>query len=632
MCGILGIFVPRAAPPPAIDLDPALGAMIHRGPDGTSGHRSADGRFQGAFCRLAIIDLDSGQQPIAERAGPCVLLGNGEIYNYLELRQTIDDYPYQTRGDMEAVLAAAHRYGDHFVDHLNGMYALALYDGEAHRLSLVRDRLGVKPLYWAKIKGGGIAFASEIKALFATGLVDGDIDESAVDAYLAHGYVPSPATLFAQVHKLPPAHRLNIDADGAITIECYWRPRADVSLPTDSEEVRRHLLDLLDDSVRLQLRSDVAVGALLSGGIDSGLLVALAAHHTAQPLNTFTVSFEGAAIDEAPLARAVAERYGTNHTELTISADHVGDEIVKLAWFAEEPLNDAALLPNYLIEQALGRQVKVALNGTGGDELFAGYGRYFPLPVERRYLSLPLWLRRAYVEPMARIFQPMNAWRLSRAEMFGSDRGAYLHAHTTHFPAPMRALIGNTMPGGANAQAAYFASFRSEAGASIDAAMLYADIASYLPEDLLTLLDRTSMAVSVEGRVPFLDHRLVEAALSVPDDLRSPDGRQKSMERAMARDLLPADVIDASKQGFASPVPHWLKSGLTAPARRLLMRPESLERGWWSAEGIERLLADPDRHGFRVYSLMMLELSVRLYGEGVPAGAPPSATLAEFAE
>jgi len=632
MCGLLGLFVSRNSAPPATDLDVALATMIHRGPDGSSGHRSADGRFQAAFCRLAIIDLDTGQQPIAEKLGERVLLGNGEIYNYIELRRAIGDYPYQTGGDMEAVLAAAARYGDSFVDHLNGMYALALYDGNAHRLTLVRDRLGVKPLYWAELKGGGILFASEIKALFATGLVDRAIDEDAVEAYLGHGYVPSPATLFASVRKLPPAHRLTVDADGAVKVERYWHPRPVDDLPHRADDLRQYLLDLLEDSVRLQLRSDVPVGALLSGGIDSGLLVALAARHSAHPLNTFTVSFEGASVDEAPLARAVAERYGTNHTELTISADHVGDEIIKLAWFAEEPLNDAALLPNYLIEQALGRQVKVALNGTGGDELFAGYGRYFPLPVERRYLRLPLWLRRAYVEPMMRIFQPMNAWRLSRAEMFGSDRGAYLHAHTTHFPAPMRAAIGNAIQGGANAQADHFASFRDATGASDDAAMLYADIASYLPEDLLTLLDRTSMAVSVEGRVPFLDHRLVEAALSVPDDLRIGDGRQKSLERAMARDLLPAEVIDAPKQGFASPVPHWLKSGLTAPARRLLSRPESLERGWWSAKGIERLLADPDRHGFRVYSLMMLELAVRLYGEGVPADAPPSTTLAEFVE
>jgi len=603
--------------------------MAHRGPDGESYYDAPDARFKAGFCRLSIIDLETGQQPIVDAAGGRVLLGNGEIYNYLELKKAIPEYAYKTAGDMEAVLAAAARYGDEFIRHLNGIFALALYDFSAQRLTLVRDRLGVKPLYWCDLPGGGIVFASEIKAILATGLIDAKIDQAAVGAYLSHGYVPSPDTLFAGIKKLPPAHRLSADG-GGITVERYWQPTRDSNLPSDPDEIADYMLELLSDSVRLQLRSDVPVGALLSGGIDSGLLVALAARHTAKPLNSFTVRFEGAAVDEAPLARAVAERYGTNHTELTISADHVGDEIIKLAWFAEEPLNDAALLPNYLIEQALARQVKVALNGTGGDELFAGYGRYFRLPVERRYLRLPLWLRRAYVEPILRIFQPMNAWRLSRAEMFDQDRGAYLHAHTTHFPAPMRAAIGNSMQGRANAQADHFASFRREAGASDDAAMLYADIATYLPEDLLTLLDRTSMAVSVEGRVPFLDHRLVEAALSVPDDLRIQDGRQKSLERAMARDLLPASVIDAPKQGFASPVPHWLKSGLAAPARRLLTRPESLERGWWSAEGIERLLADPDRHGFRVYSLMMLELAVRLYAEGTPADAPPSTTLAEF--
>ncbi len=632
MCGILGLFLPRGAPPPRVDLAAALHTMAHRGPDGRAAYVAEDGCFEAAFCRLAIIDLETGQQPIVEDGGRRVLMGNGEIYNYVELRREFPDYAFQTRGDMEVVLPAAARHGDGFVDYLNGMYALALYERDGHRLTLVRDRLGVKPLYWAELAGGGILFASEIKPLLATGLIGAAIDQDAVNAYLAHGYVPSPDTLFRGIRKLPPAHVLRINAAGDISVERYWRPAPLSDPPSEPQEWETLLLDLLEDSVRLQLRSDVPVGALLSGGIDSGLMVALAARQSAHPINTFTVRFEGAAIDEAPLARAVAQRYATDHRQITVAADAVGEQIVKLAWHAEEPLNDPALLPNYLIEKILGEQVKVALNGTGGDELFAGYGRYFRLPVETNYLRLPAWLRAGLVEPMVGLVSPMHAWRLSRARLFDADRGAYLHAHSTQFPPPIRRLMGNSMPPGAPAQSAFLLDYLGQEGASADSAALYADLATYLPEDLLTLLDRTTMAVSVEGRVPYLDHRLVEAALSVPDQVRAPGNRQKGLQRAMAKNLLPEAVISAPKRGFAAPVPHWLDNGLGAAARRLLLRPESLERGWWSAGGMERLLADPARHGFRIYSLVMLEMAVRLFVEQSPGSSPPAVSLEEFAD
>jgi asparagine synthase (glutamine-hydrolysing) len=580
---------------------------------------------------LSIIDLDTGSQPIVEDGGARVLLGNGEIYNFVELRQQFADYPYRTKGDMETVLPAFAYYGDDFVNHLNGMYSLALYERDIHRLTLVRDRLGVKPIFWAELPGGGVVFASEIKALFIGGLVEAAIDESSVNAYLAHGYVPSPATLFAGIHKLPPGHRLTVDARGEIRVIPYWRPAPAPDFPGDLAEAEKYLLDLLDDSVRLQLRSDVPVGVLLSGGVDSGLLVALAAKRSQHRLNTFTVSFEGALFDEAPLARQVAERYDTNHTEVTVGADSVGDELIRLAWFAEEPLNDAALLPNYLIEKTLGAAVKVALNGTGGDELFAGYGRYFQLPVERRYMALPSWLRRGLIEPAAAAVNPMRAWQLSRARLYDGDRGAYIHAHSTHFPPPVRALIGNRMTAPEGAQVEYGAAFLAEHCCDEQTAGLYSDIVTYLPEDLLTVLDRTSMAVGVEGRVPFLDHRLVEAALAVPESWRTPDGRQKALERSMAARFLPEAVIDAPKRGFQSPVPHWMRAGLGGSARQLLTRPQSLERGWWTGAGIETLLADPARHGYRIYSLMMLELAVRLFSESPLETSPPTAGLTEFA-
>jgi asparagine synthase (glutamine-hydrolysing) len=629
MCGIVGLFSPKGEIPDRAGLADALRVMAHRGPDGISYYEAPDGCFKAGFCRLSIIDLETGQQPLQDDAGGRVLLGNGEIYNYLELTNDIPGYDYKTRGDMETVLAAASRYDDEFVHHLNGMFALALYDLNKRRLTLVRDRLGIKPLYWGERPGGGVVFASDIKAILATGLIKAEINQAAIGAYLSHGYVPSPETLFAGIKKLLPAHRLTVSESG-IDIERYWQPSSDTDLPAEPEAVADHLLGLLSDSVQLQLRSDVPVGALLSGGIDSGLMVALAARHTSRPVNTFTVSFEGAEVDEAPLARKVADRYATTHTEITVSADEIGGQLVNLAWFAEEPLNDAALLPNYLIERSLSKHITVALNGTGGDELFAGYGRYFQLPVERNYLTVPGWLRRGMIEPAGDVLSPMTAWRLRRAQLFNGDRGAYLHAHTTLFPPPMLALMGSTLKSPAPAQAEAFNWFMEQENATKQTVALYADLATYLPEDLLTLLDRTSMAVSVEGRVPFLDHRLVDAALSVPDNIRTAGNAQKALERAIARDLLPDEILAAPKQGFASPVPHWVKNGLGDTARRLLTRKQTLERGWWSSEGIERLLQNPDRHGFRIYSLLMLELAVRMFTERPLALAAPDVALSEF--
>jgi len=624
MCGLVGLYLPDGATAVTADIGAMLASIRHRGPDGTGQHVSPDRRYQCGFTRLAIIDLATGDQPLVD--GSTVLMGNGEIYNFRDLRAQFPEHPWRTKGDMEPLLPLWRRDGADFVHHLNGMYGLALYDGDRHALLLVRDRLGVKPLYWARLAGGGLLFASEVKALFASGLVERAVDQQAVGQYLAHGYVPAPATLYRGIRKLPPGHLLRAGRDGTIETERYWRPTATGPVPQDEAEAARHLTGLLDDAVGLQLVSDVPVGALLSGGLDSGLLVALAARRVGRPLNTYTVRFAGAAIDESPLAALVAERYGTRHTVFEVDARDVGAHLPRLAWFCDEPLSDASLLPNQLIEDVLGREIRVALNGTGGDELFAGYGRYFPLAVERRYLRLPAALRRHLVEPLAGLLDPMMAWRLARAGKLEGDRGGYLHDHSTLFPPPILALMGWRHGTALPAQRAAFAAFNGPA----DTAQLAADLETYLAEDLLTLLDRSSMAASVEGRVPFLDHRLVEAALAVPPAIRAPAGRQKALERAMAAPLLPDAILTAPKQGFASPVAAWMQGGLAAAARRLLCQPRSLERGWWSAAGIDRLLAD-HRHAPRVYALVMLELAVRLHVESSEA-TPPSVGLAEMAD
>lgn len=617
MCGLAGLFLPLGATPIVADMDAMLATLVHRGPDGEGRYMSPDKRFQAGFRRLAIIDLATGQQPLAAKGR--VLMGNGEIYNYRELKSRFAQYSYATDGDMEAALAAYDALGDAFAHELNGMYAIALYD--QGRLLLLRDRLGIKPLYWTRLQGGGVLFASEPKALFASGLIAPETDEASVTAYLAHGYVPAPATLYKGVYKLPPAHLMTVSPSGDVKIERYWRAGS-CAAPDSPKEA---LLALLEDSVRLQLRSDVPVGALLSGGIDSGLLVALAAKQTDQRLKTYTVRFEGAAYDESPLAALVAERYGTQHTLIDVASGDAAQALPRLAWHCDEPLADASLLPNQMIEDVLGREIRVALNGTGGDELFAGYGRYFPLGIERRYLSLPAFLRKGMVEPAARLLDPHLAFRLKRSDLFKKRPGYYLWAHSTQFPPHFLKLIGHAgrMPRPMQDE------FASEWTGDDQARLLWADINSYLPEDLLLLLDRTSMAASVEGRVPFLDHRLVETALSLSQSQRTPLGRQKGLERAMAEDLLPPEILSAPKQGFASPVPKWMMGPLGGYALKLLTRKRSLERGWWTAEGVERLCAEPGRHAFRIYQLLMLELCVRLHVEA-PAKDAPKFGLAEM--
>jgi asparagine synthase (glutamine-hydrolysing) len=629
MCGIAGLYLPRNAPPVEANLEAMIRIMAHRGPDGQGRHITPDRRYQSSFARLAIIDLETGDQPILAEDGARVLTGNGEIYNYRELRQSpmAKTYPYRTNGDMEVVLPLARALGKEFVHQLNGMYALALYDSNDDRLLLVRDRLGIKPLYWAKLPSGAIVYASEIKALFASGLINPEINEWAVSAYLAHGYVPAPATLFKGVNKLPPGHILEASGDGSLKIECYWQARPAENLPEGQDAIENHLVDLLRDSVRLQLRSDVPIGALLSGGLDSGLIVALAAEQSAQALNTFTVRFEGAPVDETPLAASVAKRYGTRHEELFLSTSSVTRLLPKLAWFSDDLLSDPALLPNYLISEQLSARTTVALNGTGGDELFAGYGRYFQLPIERRYLKIPGPMRRRIIEPAIGVVSEMNAWRLSRAAKFFDDRGTYLHEHSTLFPPPILKLIGHRAAAVEAAQRKSFAAFDGPA----QTGALIADLETYLPEDLLTLLDRSTMAVGVEGRVPFLDHRLVEAALAVPPAIRTAGNQQKFLERQIAQRFLPDAVVDAPKQGFASPVPAWMNETLTALCRSMLTRRETLERGWWTAAGIDRLLADSPRHSFRLHALLMLELSVRIHIEQSPSATPPEGDLAAFA-
>lgn len=609
MCGIAGIFFPSTRITLKVDLSAMASAMAHRGPDGVQSYASDTGCFQAVFTRLAIIDTETGMQPLVEDGGKRVLLGNGEIYNYRELRKDFPDYPYRTHGDMETVLAVSHTDSENWLLRLNGMYGIALYDRDAGTLSLVRDRLGVKPLYWSRTDAGAIAFSSEIKALFASGLIEPRVCQKSVSSYLAHGYVPAPATFFDGVFKLPAAHRLSARKDGTITIDRYWSPQQPDSLPSDSEGTREYLSDLLADSIKMQLRSDVPLGALLSGGIDSGMVTALATARLDTPLRTFSARFSGGGVDETPDAARVADRYQTKHSVVEVSDTDATALLPLLAWTIDEPLNDPALLPNYLIHEKLSAHIKVALNGTGGDELFAGYERYFQRPVEKRYLAIPECLRHGVIEPLMDVASPMTAWRLRRGEKFLNDIGGYLHDQCSWFPPPIRDQLESRLPIPDPAQRGYAEAFDGPNQSKA----LFADLNTYLIDGLLPMLDRASMAASVEGRVPFLDHRLVEAALFTPPTVRAPNGERKGLAKRIARDYLPSTVVNAPKRGFASPVPAWMTGALGKVTSEILTRPAALARGWWSEKGIRRLYANPTANAFPLYALLMMELCVTLH-------------------
>lgn len=620
MCGIAGIFVPQDSVVPEYRLSEMLKVMRHRGPDGSQFHISQNRHFQAAFTRLAIIDVENAQQPLIEEGGKWVFLGNGEIYNYVQIKSSLEreGVKFTTKGDMEPAFKLFIKEGNKFINKLNGMFALAAYSRDEHRLLLARDHFGIKPLYWAKTSNGIIVFASEIKSLFNSGLIRPKLNKEVLYSYLSHGFIPSPHTLFLGVYKIPPASMMSINSSGDIHFETYWEPHAALDFPKDKNEIKEELLLRLKASIKSQLNSDVPLAVLLSGGIDSGLIVALSSEFLSKPLKTYTVNFSYAKHNETPLACEVAERYHTEHHVIEVNGEHLAETLPKLVWYCEEPLFDASFYPNYLISKELAQNVKVVLNGTGGDELFAGYGRYFPTPMERMYNKVPSWLRTHLIESGIAPFNPLLAWKLSRAGKFQTDRYAYLHEHLTQFPLPILNQMGVSQQLFVPAQSTLMQNY----GGPIDSGQLIADMKTYLCEDLLLLLDRTTMANSVEGRVPFLDKSLAEAALAVPPAIRTPNQQQKGLLREIASSYLPQSVIRAPKQGFASPMENWMSGDFGNLVANLLQSRNALSRDLWTKESIDYLLLNKRKNAFKLYSIAILELTIQIHIEGKYLEAP----------
>jgi asparagine synthase (glutamine-hydrolysing) len=623
VCGICGVVATTTADPA---LDPHLlrqmnGALYHRGPDDEGYYQ--DDHVALAMRRLSIIDPAGGRQPISNEDGSLRLICNGEIYNYRTLRRQLEakGHVFASYSDCEVVVHAYEEYGEGCLDHLNGMFALAVWDVRQRRLFLARDRLGIKPLYYWH-EGGRLVFGSELTAVARHPAVRRDINYVALDHFLTLEYVPAPHTIYRRVRKLLPGHWLCFE-DGRIKQEQYWEVspgKADAG-----EAVLSHrLAELLEDAVGLQLVSDVPLGALLSGGIDSSTVVYFMSNLAGQRLRTFSIGFDDASYNELPYARRVADALGTEHCDQAFQCD-LASMAERLIYHLDEPLADFSIFPTYLVSQFARESVKVVLSGDGGDELFGGYDTYRAQHLARYYRWLPAALRLSTLPALAGRLRPGPAKKglVNKVKRF--VEGAALPDHLQHTrwmaflgpdekarlyrPALREALAGS------DTASLFVPYFQAVAGADPLTQQQFVDVKTYLPDNILTKLDRMSMAVSLEARVPLLDHRIVEFAFALPTHQKLGWNKRKVLLQRVMSARLPPEVLNKPKQGFSVPLKHWLCAELR-PLMHDLLSPSTLRRrGDFEpavvASWIDEHLAGRANHSHRLWALMVFELWLR---------------------
>jgi asparagine synthase (glutamine-hydrolysing) len=628
VCGICGLYSPSGQPP--VELVDGMRARIrHRGPD--QGSTEALGPCVLGHQRLQVIDPELGYQPVANETADVVAVFNGELYNFAALRDDLAARGHEVRGhgDTPVIPHLYEEHGPRFVERLDGMFAIALWDASRRRLVLARDRLGKKPLVWAHLADGTFAFASELKALLGLPGLRQEPDFAALDAYLALQYVPGTRTGLLGVHRLEPGAVLVLEEGGAPTIERYWSPGTVSDADSEDEWIAR-VREEVTSAVRKRLVSDVPLGALLSGGIDSAVVVAQMAQASSEPVRTFTVGFGDERYDERRYARAVAERWSTRHEEIVVDPDAVAT-LPRLAAAFDEPLGDEAALPLFLICEAARREVTVALVGDGGDESFAGYERYAAMGLADRVpgVAAAAGARLLRALPVARserrstlhrVTRFLDAATVPRAERYGRLMQVFsLGERASLWTGPAKAEIGALASTGL---------LLGAAPADGVTGLQLLDLATYLPGDLLPKSDIASMAHSLELRSPLLDHRVVELGLSLPASLKQ-HGRQGkvALRRAFADDL-PAVVGARGKTGFGVPLAQWFRGELRPLARELLLDERARSRGWFAPQAVEQLLDDHDAgrsdNGHRLWTLTMLELWQRTYVDA-GATAPPAA-------
>ncbi len=593
MCGIAGIFHLETAKP----VDPArirlmTDAMLHRGPDG-NGCWTAPGIGLGHL-RLSIIDLAGSAQPMLSEDEADVLTFNGEIYNFQEVRAELSalGHRFRTSGDTEVILAAWRQWGTGCLDRLNGMFAFAIHDQRTQRLFIARDRLGVKPLHYAPLPDGSVIFASELKGLLAHPALRRAPDAQAVDDYLAFGYVPDHRCFVAGVKKLPAGHYLMLERGKPLPAPVqYWDVDFSRRARGSAADLEAELLHHMRQAVASRMVADVPLGAFLSGGVDSSTVVALMAERSTQAVKTCSIGFDVAALDESDYARRIAERFATEHRSRTVSPDDIGI-IDQVAAQFDEPFADASMLPTFRVCQLARENVTVALSGDGADEAFAGYRRHvFHHGEERVRNLLPQSLRGPVFGALGALYpkadwapRPLRAkatlLSLARtgAEGYTDAVGVtgYAQRHALYSDSQIRALGSYR---GEDHMIALMEAAPARTG--LDAAQ-YADMKLWLPGDILTKVDRTSMAVSLEAREPLLDYRLIEFAATLPDAMRVRGGQGKWLMKRAMRGTLPDDILYRPKMGFVSPIAQWFRGPLAEQARAIASGSALARSGWFN--------------------------------------------------
>lgn len=653
MCGLAGVFARRSWSPDELRsiAKRMTGAIVHRGPDDSGIWVDADAGVALGFRRLAIVDLSAqGHQPMRSANGRFMLIFNGEVYNYQSLRRELESIGYRFRGhsDTEIILAAFEQWGiEQSVRRFIGMFAMVVWDVHHRELSLIRDRLGIKPLF--VYHGAGlVSFGSELKALIAGPEFDRTLDLTALTSYLRYLYVPAPRSIFQHAFKLPPGHILTI-VDPAAPLPAstpFWsaenaaREGKAAQFLGGDEEAVAELETLLTDAVRLRMQADVPLGALLSGGVDSSTVVSLMQASADRPVKTFTIGFDQKEFDEASHARAIASHLGTDHTELHLTGTDALAVIPELAEMFDEPLADPSQIPTYLVCQLARREVTVALTGDGGDELFGGYNRYvqgerliggfqrWPSLIRRftaaglTSLSPPRWNRMQ--DALSPVFPAAGRTRLmgEKVHKIGdllradSPSGMY-RSLLSAWQDPVDLVVGGRENGD------HDRTFASNVSLALMEQMMLADQGSYLPDDLLAKVDRASMAVSLEARVPILDHRVVELSWRLPRRFKVRDGRGKWILRQILYKHVPAALVDREKMGFSVPLAEWLAGPLRNWAGDLLLSGETngflrsmaVRREW------DRFLAGDSTNAAGIWALVMFQAWRSRWVPLVPAQA-----------
>ncbi|MET0623218.1 MAG: asparagine synthase (glutamine-hydrolyzing) [Pyrinomonadaceae bacterium] len=620
MCGIVGMVNLDGRAADGALLGRMNEAIHHRGPD-------EDGTYLRehvglAMRRLAIIDLKGGQQPIANEERTAWIVFNGEIYNFRELKKRLEDlgHRFRTDCDTEAIVHAYEEWGADCPRHLRGMFAFAIWDERRRELFLARDRVGKKPLLYAKTPRAFV-FGSEFLALLAHPEVGREIEPRAIHDYLSFMCVPAPLTAYRDIRKLEPGHTLTLSASGEIKTARYWEPDFSKKIKVSEEEAGERALELLRDAVRVRLMSEVPLGAFLSGGVDSSAVVALMAEESSGPVKTFSIGFDEQDFSELHHARRVAEYVGADHHEFVVRPDAM-EVLPKLVEHYGEPYADSSAIPTYYVARETRKHVTVALNGDGGDECFAGYERYAAMRLSERYRRLPGALRERVIRQAMELL-PISEMRPTRARKVRRFLRAaslppverYMRWVSVIHPEEKDGLYSEEFRrsvAGRDVSEQIRPWFARANGAGVVDAALLADTMTYLPNDLLVKVDIASMAVSLEARSPFLDHHVIEFAASLPENLKLRGLTTKYILKKTLKKLLPPENLSRGKMGFGVPVGHWFRGRMQGFLRENLLSERTARRGVFRPEAVKQMVELHTRgerdHTHQLWTLLMLEL------------------------